>query len=282
MDTVDCAALFLASSLPAVQALGYQDCLTQRTITRKRYRILYTGNAPAGTSTPETSNVAATVLNAPILAGPVVYAWNGTAGLNPMSGLTEQLGSLGTAAQLCGMACGTGPAQSLTNNFLTSYGLEYPNPSDADVNALLLAGITPIVTDPVTGNAVVVQAITTYQGGSNVSFRTLVGLRVQDAISRMFNSVLASFVGAPLDMATGQSIYATCQKNLDANTMSPQNTSGFLTPGFVNGAEVPAWTNLSVTTDGLQTWFASVQAHPVCESDYIDVSVNLVPVPINL
>jgi len=281
MDTVDCAALFLASSAAAVQALGYQDCLTQRTILRKKYRIFYTGLAPAAGAS-EATNVAAAIANAPILAGPVVHAWNGTAGLNPLSGLTEQLGSLGTAAQLCGMACGCGPAQSLTNNAMSSYGLEYPNPSDADITALLLAGITPIATDPVTGAAVCVQAITTYQGGANVSWRTLVGLRVQDAICRLFNAVLTPFIGFPLDLTTGQLIRGAAAKGLDASVMTPQNPAGFLTPGYTNGAQTPAWSNLTVTTDGLQSWFLSVQAHPVCESDYIPVSVNLVPVAISL
>ena len=287
MDTVDPAALFMAwqagqTATPSqVQAAAYADCVTQRSVTRKRYRILYTGFGPVG-GTAEATSVAAAVAAAPTMAGPVVFAWNGVATPNPISGLTEQLGGLGTAAQLCGLACGAGPATPLTNMALTSYGLEYSNPTDADINALLMAGITPIATDPTTGNAIVVQAITTYQGGANVSWRTLTGLRVQDAITRLFNSVLSPFVGYPLDLMTGELIRSSAAKALDGSVVTAQNPSGFLTPGYVAGKQVPAWSNLSVTTDGLQSWNIFVQAHPVCESDYISVMVNLTPVPISL
>ena len=273
MDTVAVQALFVCDI--SAQALAYQDVLTCRTINRKKYRILYTGG-------PVNQLASAAILIPATMAGPVCYAWNGVLGINPVSGATENLGGLGTAALLMGLSCGSTPGQPTTNQSVISYGVEFANPQDSDITALLTAGISPVIVDPATGRTYLVQGLTTWQGGTNVSFRILQGLRVQDALCNLSNGVLSQFLGAPLDLMTGNLIVATASKAFDSVVVSPQNPGGYLTPGSVNGTAIPAWTNLTVTTDGLQSWFLSVQAHPVCETDYISVNVNLTPVSISL
>lgn len=273
MDTVDIQALFVCDV--GAQALAYADVLACRTIVRKKYRVLFTGG-PVGQTVSAAAGIPA------IMAGPVCYAWNGVAGVNPVSGVVENLGGLGTAAQLCGLSCGSTPGQPITNKSLVSYGVEFSNPQDSDITTLLTAGVSPVIIDPSTGRTFVVQGLTTWQGGTNVAFRILQGLRVQDALTRLFNSVLNGFLGAPLDLMTGNLIVAAASKALDSVTVSPQNPGGYLTPGSVNGRAVPAWKDLQVTTDGLQSWSVTVGAHPVGETDYIQVLVNLTPVSISL
>jgi len=282
MDTQNVQALFMCdgpgwttANFASFQAQAYADVLACRTLTRKKYRILFTGG-PAAQTVAAAAGIPAT------MAGPVVYAWNGVYGMNPITNVSENLGGLGTAALLCGISCGSTPGQPITNKALVSYGVEFANPQDSDITTLLTAGVSPVILDPATGQTLVVQGLTTWQGGTNVSFRILQGLRVQDALCRLFNSVLAKFLGYPLDLMTGNLIVAEASKNLDSVVVSPQNTGGYLTPGSVGGTQIPAWSNLSVTTDGLQSWTISVQAHPVCETDYIQVVVNLTPVSINL
>ena len=69
---------------------------------------------------------------------------------------------------------------------------------------------------------------------------------------------------------------------MDGSVRSAQNLGGFLTPGFVNGQEVPAWENLQVTGDGMESWNITVTVHPVGETDYITVAVKLTPIQISL
>jgi hypothetical protein len=97
-----------------------------------------------------------------------------------------------------------------------------------------------------------------------------------------FQEVLSPYVGYPLDLLTGMLIQQDCAKFLDRSIRSGANPDGFLTPGVVNGQTVPAWTNLKVSGDGLDTWAISAEMHPVGESAYILVSAKLTPVPIQL
>lgn len=275
MATADVQFLFLATTDTAAQALAYQHVLDMRTVVKKRYRILFLGGAPGQTA-------AQAMAAAPGLPGPVVYVWNGTVGYNPITGLQEQLGGHGSAAQVLGIAAGSYASEPVTGKALLALGLEFPAPTDSDVSNLLIAGVTPITLDPVYGQAKVEQGITTFQGGANVSFRKLQGLRIQDEIARGFQRVLAGFVGYPLDLVTGQLIKLSASKFLDGSVRTSQNPGGFLTPGFQNGQELPAWENLAVTGDGLELWDITVTVHPVGETDYIRVAVKLAPVQIAL
>ena len=275
MAATDVQFLFLATTDPSAQALAYQHVLAMRTVTAKRNRILFLGGAPGQT-------VAQAAAAAPTFPGPVVYVWNGTVGYNPLAGLQEQLGGHGSAAQVLGISAGSYVSTPATGKPLLSLGLENPTPLTTDISNLLIAGVTPITIDPVTGQSRVEQAITTWQGGANVAYRKLLGLRIQDAISAGFNQVLSSFIGYPLDLSSGQLIKLAASKFLDNSVRSAQNPGGFLTPGFTNGQETPAWTNLTVTTDGMETWNISVTASPVGETDYITVAVKLSPAQISL
>jgi hypothetical protein len=275
MESLDVQCLFACTTDPTVRGLCYQHCLTMRGITRKRWRRFYTGSAPNETS-------ATAITNAPLLDGPCSYFWNGTLGNNPVTGLSENLGGLGVAAQAVGMRCGSAPCISLTNKPVVSLGLEFPTPTDTEINACLIAGVSPMALDPSTGRSTIVQGLTCYQGGSNVTYRKEQGLTVADALAEMFQVAVNSFIGQPMDLLTGQLLVQTISRNLDAVVRSAQNPDGFLTKGRQNGQDIPAWTNLSVVGDGMETWTVSVSAHPVGETAYIPVTVNLTPAPISL
>ncbi len=275
LASADVQFVFLCTTDTSAQALAYQHVLAMRTVTAKRNRILVLGG-------PVGQTVAQAAAAAPTLPGPVVYVWNGSVSYNPLTGLQEQLGGHGSAAQVLGIAAGSYVSTPATGKPLLSLGLENATPSDTDISTLLIAGVTPITLNPVTGQARVEQAITTWQGGANVAYRKLLGLRIQDAIAAGFNQVLSSFVGYPLDLSTGQLIKLAAAKFLDQSVRSAQNPGGFLTPGYQNGQQTDAWTNLQVTTDGMETWAISVTASPVGESDYITVAVKLAPAQISL
>ncbi|MBI3131493.1 MAG: hypothetical protein HYZ13_09220 [Acidobacteria bacterium] len=272
---VEANHLFVASSDPAVHALALQHCQDAASARRKRWRILYAGGGPL--EAEEDALAAAQDLD-----GPVVYAWNGTTVRNPLTGLPEQFGGIGAAAQLCGAAAGSFESEPLTNKPLQSEGLEVPAPNDTTLERLLLGGVTPLAPDPVTGRATIVQALTTYQGGANVAFRKLQGLRIQHAIYRMWQRVLSRFVGYPLDLVTGRLIRGAASGALDQVVRTPQNPGGFLTPGFKEGKEIPAWQNLQVVGDGVDAWILTVEVHPVGETDYILTTTKLTPVQILL
>ena len=274
-ETQDIQHLFLASSDAAVHALGYLHVLAMRTITRRRWRVLYAGG-PVG-QTP-----AQAIAQAQALGGPVCYAWNGTYYPDATTGLPVNAGGIGTAAQMCGMAAGTPEAVSLTNKMVIASALEVPAPSDDVVNALLVGGVCPIVYDPSFGSPIIVQALTTYQGGANVAFRKLQGLRIQDAIARGFKAILSSFVGGEIDLIEANRIKAKAAQFLDNSTVSANNPGGFLTQGSVNGKVTPAWTNLSVSSDGLQQWSIAVNASPVGEGAFLVVQVSLAPAQIEV
>lgn len=275
LASVDLQFLFLATTDPTAQALAYAHVLDMRTVVKKRYRILFLGGPVAQTS-------AQAIAAAPTYDGPCVYVWNGTVGANPLTGLQEQLGGHGSAAQVCGVAAGSYASNPATGEALLSLGLEVPTPTDSEISALLIAGVTPITLDVVTGRSKIEQAITTWQGGGNVAYRKLLGLRIQDEIARGFQRILGGFIGYPLDLVTGNLIKLVCAKFLDGSVRTSQNQGGFLTPGFQNGAELPAWENLAVVGDGMELWDIAVTVHPVGETDYIRVAVKLAPVQIAL
>lgn len=275
LSAVDVQFVFLATTDTTAQALAYQHVLDMRTVLKKRYRILFLGGPVAQTS-------AQAIAAAPLYDGPCVYVWNGTVASNPLTGLQEQLGGHGSAAQVLGVTAGSYASDPATGKSLLSLGLEVPNPTDTEITNLLIAGVTPITLDVVTGRSKVEQAITTWQGGANVAYRKLLGLRIQDEISRGFQRVLAGFIGDPLDLVTGNLIKLSTAKFLDGSIRTAQNPGGFLTPGFQYGAELPAWENLAIVGDGMELWDISVTVHPVGETDYIRVAVKLAPVQIAL
>ena len=275
LESVDVSCLFACTTDSSVQAACHAHCIDLRTVTRKRWRRFYTGCA-YGTS------LSTAMAACPSFDGPTLYAWNGTIGRNPVTGLTENLGGLGLAAQCCGMRCGSAPSTSLTNKALVSEGLEYSTLTDSQVNQALVAGLTIAAPDPATGRSVIVQGIMAWQGGTNVTYRKEQGLAVNDALLVGFNTVLAEFVGRPFDRITGRLIRNRVASFLDSVTRTGTNPDGFLTPGTVNGADVPSWTNLLVSGDGMETWSISVEAHPVGETAYIPVLCFLTPVPITV
>lgn len=275
LASVDVQFLFACTTDTTAQALVYQHVLDMRTVVKKRYRIAFLGGPVGQTS-------AQAMAAAPGYDGPCVYVWNGTAYNNPLSGLQEQLGGIGSAAQVCGIAAGSYASDPVTGASLLSLGLEVPAPTDAEISNLLIAGVTPITLDAVTGRSKVEQAVTTFQGGANIAYRKLLGLRIQDEISRGFQRILSGFIGFPLDLVTGNLIKFACAKFLDQSVRTSQNPGGFLTPGFRNGAEIPAWENLTVVGDGMELWDIAVTCHPVGETDYIRVAVKLAPVQIAL
>ncbi len=275
LESVTVDHLFLADGTLTVQSIGLAHCVKMWNVTRKRWRILYTGGAPNETSTTALAN-------AKSLDGPVCYVWNGSGYVNPSTGLVENLGGLGAAAQVCGMAAGTWESDSLTNKTITAVSLENPNVQDSVIDQLLIGGVTPIAYDPASGAPTIIQAITTYQKDANVSYRKLQGLRIQVGLHKLCQAVLSQFVGAPQDLATGQAIANNVAKALDLRTMSPERPGGLLTQGFSGGKVTPSWSNLRVVGDGLDSWSIFFEAHPVGETAYIPVQIKLTPVLISL
>jgi hypothetical protein len=301
LSTVQVQHLFLQSHDLTLQQLVYAHVQTMWGVNAKKYRIFYAGfhAYPATLSAGVYTAVSASDnLGTPIatgenwcdkaadaardLDGPVVLCANGTVSANPVTGIGEQLSGLGFAAQVCGLAAGNSSVEPLTNKAITSQGLEYSTIVDSDINKLLDGGVTAAYYDQTLRRTVIVQALTTYQGGANVAYRKLQGLRVQMEVHMGFQEVLAPYVGYPLDLTTGMLIQQDCAKFLDQSIRSGANPDGFLTPGIVNGQSIPAWTNLRVSGDGLDTWAISAELHPVGESAYILVSAKLTPVPIQL
>ena len=275
LEAVKVDHLFLCSPDEGVQAKGLDHCVALTEINRKRWRIFYTGG-------PVDETAAEAAARAQALDGPVVYGWNGTADSNPETGLPEQLGGLAYAAQMCGLAAGCSPSTPLTNKAVKSTSLEVPAPSDTVIDDLLEAGVTPCAYDPVTGRSVIVQCLTTWQGGANVMYRKHQGLRIQYAIHRGVQLVLSEFVGEPMDLLTGNRIKARMAAWLDSSVRNAKNTEGFLTQGFKDGAPTPAWENLTVTGDGIDLWTIAVECHPVTESAFVVVMVKLTPASIEV
>lgn len=289
-QTQDIQHLFVQTSSPSLQALAQQHVIAMGNLQVKRYRILYTGinfqntspvdGAIAGAATLQIA-VDAAAAAAQALVGPVVMCFDGTTTANPVTGVQEQLGGLGLAAQICGMAAGNYDVMPLTNKAVFSTNSEFAPLTLAQENELLLAGVTYPYLDATTGNYRIRQALTTYQT-DNPSIRNLQGTRVQIATQRGFDAVLSPYIGTPTDLADGEIIKSQAAKWLDSQTRSGNNPGGLFSPGFVNGAATPAWTGLQVTGSSGQGWDIQVNASPVGETDYISVRVNFVPAQISL
>lgn len=275
LETEDIQCLFACSTADTVRAACFNHCVTMRGLTRKRWRRFYTGSAPYETS-------ASAIENAPAFDGPASYFWNGSAGRNPLTGLLENLGGIGVAAQAVGMRCGSAPCISLTNKPVVSEALEFSQPTDTEINQCLIAGVSPVVLDSITGRAVIVQGLTCYQGGSNVTYRKEQGLAVADALAKMFQIAVNDVIGMPMDLLTGQLLVQKLSRNLDNVVRTAQNPDGYITKGRENGQDTPAWTGLSVRGDGLETWKIAVEVHPVGETAYIPITCNLTPATISL
>lgn len=279
LATTECDFVFIQSMSSSLQQLVRQHCIDMGNVTAKRYRIGVLGYNASGNS---NAWVDAAVQAAKDLDGPCVLCANGTSIANPTTGVVENLNGLGFAAQVVGMAAGRPASDPVTNKAVLSSGLQYPNISASDMDKLLIGGVTVAVMDYALGRSVVLQAITTYQGGSNVAFRKLQGLRIQFSLQKGFLAALSPFVGMPLDLITGQLVYAAVGKFLDSQVRSSSNPDGILTQGFKDGASLPAWQGLRITSDGLDVWNIEVETHPVGESDFILVSAKLTPVAIQL
>lgn len=267
LEGVDGQYLFLASSDPAVQSLGNQHCIEMNKLTRKRWRIFVTGG-------PAFETAANARLRAAALDGPTTYVWNGTVITDPVTGLPKQCGGLGSAAQVCGMCGGLPDAEPLTNKAISSEGLETPVVSDTVLDSLLVAGVTPIYLDPIQGGTRILQALTTYQSGPNPMFRKLQGLRIQYHLTRGEQTVLAEFVGVPMDLVEGNRLKARMGSYLNAEIRGSRNPDGVLT---VSSDDGKAWKNLTVVGDGIDVWRVDADMHPVGESAYVLVTNHLSP-----
>ncbi len=276
LEGIDVDHLMVDTANAATQSLAIQHCIALGAINRRRWRIFYGGGAPGETATQAAAKPQT-------MDGPAVYAWNGTFVTNAVTGLLkENLGSLGTAAQICGLAAGLTASEPLTNKTLYAEGVEFPAPQDSDINALLVAGASPIALDPVAGGTRIIQAITTFQGGPNVMMRKLQGLRIQFKLEKAFQFILSDFVGAPMDLETANRIKNRVAAYLDSEIRGSRNPQGVLTEGSKNGQTLPAWEGLSVVGDGADAWDIQVNTHPVTETAYIPVRIVMTPQTISL
>lgn len=290
--TVDAHAIFVQSAAKALQVLAKDHCVAMSEPDERKYRIFFTGINFAGSSPVDGHDgvgatneaaVAAAVLRATELDGPVVMAFDGPLAPNPVTGVAEQLGGLGLAAQAMGIWAGGRVSMPLTNKPVTAQSLEFSNLTRSEMEALLDAGVFFAQFNSNDGRTRIVQAVTTYQT-TNLAFRNLQGLSIQHHINRLWIRVLSAYVGAPLDLETGSRIKADAAQALDLSILSGSNPDGFLTRGrLADGTELPAWEALTVVGDSTTgMWTLDVNAHPVGESDFIRVRTKLTPVPIEL
>jgi len=290
-ETTEAHLVFLQSTSASLQALALAHCAAMSSVDRRKYRIFvgginFTSTSPVdGHVAAATTAVAVTTAcdRARTLDGPCVLCFNGTVAANPITGLPEQLGGLGLAAEVIGMASGAYVATPLTNKAVIAQSREFTSLSDAQLEAMLDAGVLTSNYDSSVGRTIVVQAVTCYQS-TNPSFRNFQGLRIQHQIARLWIRVLSRYIGWPLDLETGERIKADCAKNLDDSILSGSVPSGFITEGrLADGTRVPAWDSLIVTGDSTTgTWTITVNVHPVGETDYIVIRTRLTPAPIEL
>lgn len=264
-EAVDAQYLFLATTDNAAQALANQHCIEMMKVTRKRWRIFITGG-PAG----ETESAART--RAAALDGPTTYCWNGTAITDPASGLQRQLGGLGAAAQACGLCSGLPDNEPLSNKSILSEGLENPTVSDSVLTGLLNAGVTPIVADPIRGGVRILQALTTYQSGTNPVWRKLHGLRCQFHLLRGEERVCADVPGTAMDLGSAVSLKYKLSAFYDSEIKSAKNPYGVLTISTEDGR---AWRDLRIVGDGGEAWFVDVDACLVGEANYVVIANHL-------
>lgn len=289
--TTTAHGVFIQSATLALQQLALTHCITMGGTDYQKDRVFFAGINFAGTSPVDGNDAtaasdvlasAAAVTRAQALDGPAVLCFNGTNAPNPITGDAEQLGGLGLAAEAMGLWCGQRTSVPLTHKPVISSGLEFPSLSKTLTESLLDAGAFFPFYDGDTGRTRIVQAITTYQS-TNPSFRNLQGLTIQHTIKRLWLAVLSNYIGAPLDLETGERIKADCAKELDGAILSGNNPDGFLTEGRLNGARIAAWESLRVIGDStVGAWTIDANAHPVGETDYIRVRTKLTPVPIEL
>jgi hypothetical protein len=195
--------------------------------------------------------------------------------------VAEQLGGLGLAAQICGMAGGNPESEPLTYKAVLDSNLEFSDITLDQIDQLLTAGVTFPFADTDTGNRRIQQALMTFQS-DNPSIRLLHGYRIQQKTQRLFDAELARFLGTPLDFVDGESLKTACATMLDKNVRTGANPNGIYTPGFENGVQTPAWRNLTVIGDSNTGWDVECQVSPVGETDYISARVHFVPATISL
>jgi hypothetical protein len=285
------AYIWVQSVNPNVQNLVLQHAMAMSDVLREKYRIFIGGinflsTSPNDGATLPASSVDAAVdaaaERAPQLDGPCVLCMNGPIYPNPTTGQPEQLGGLGLAAQILGMASGMAPNQPLTNKPVICQGLEFPMLLDSHVDKLLVAGVLVPEFVREDGTYNVIHALTTRQTNDPTD-RLFHGLRIKHTINRLWLSVLSKYKGKPLDMETGERIKLTCATALDGQIMSGTNTNGILTRGKKDGKELPAWKDLVVSGDtSTGLWTIDCQVFPVGESDYILVRTKLLPQTIQL
>jgi len=291
-STVEAHALFIQSATDDLQFLALAHCAEMSEADERRYRIFFAGINFTGTSPVDGADaagatlddaIAAAVARAQALDGPAVLCFNGPSAPSPISGQPEQLGGLGLAAQVLGMWAGGRVKDPLTNKAVISQGLEFPSLTRSQIETLLDGGVLFPAFDNATGRTRIIQALTTFQS-SNPAYRNLQGLTIQHEVARLWIRVLSRYVGAPLDLETGERIKADCAKALDGAIVTGTNPDGFLTQGrLADGTPLPAWEGLQVVGDStLGLWDIEVNAHPVGETDYIRVRTKLTPVPIEL
>ena len=306
-DTIDTDQVTAALSLAATtrmdlvwmqttettcQELLLQHCAAMSTDVARKYRIGICGlnfdnTSPYdGAISGASSNDNAIALSAAItqtMAGPLTFCVNGSQYANPVTGVQEQLGGLGLAAQVAGMKSGTKVGMPLTNKTITSAGLEFPNWTDAQKTLMLNSGILTAFYDPDEGTTKILQAITTEQS-TNPMLRNLGGLYIVHELARQEIRALATYVGYPLDLSTGNLIKVAIAKMLDGLKVSGSNPDGFLTEGQLpDGTKTPAWEGLQIQGDSTTgAWSIRVSPHPVGETDFITILNKLTPAPINL
>jgi hypothetical protein len=291
-ETTSMHLMWIQSSNPALQALLMAHCAAMSTDIARKYRIAvmginFTATSPydepvAGASSFDAA-IALAIANVQALDGPGVYCLNGSTWANPVTGIQEQLGGLGLAAQVVGMKSGALPGIPITNKTLHSTGLEFPNITDAQKSLILDNCITTIFRNVEDMTTNVLQAITTRQS-VNPMVRTFHGMYICHEIARMEIAVLSKFIGSPLDLSTGQLIKGAMGKALDRVISSGSNPAGYLTEGrLFDGTRVPAWEGLTVSGDSTTgLWTIRVNPHPIGETDFILVVNNLTPAPIEL
>lgn len=291
-STIHAHGVFVQSASESLQQLVVAHCAEMSDVVNRKYRIAFLGINFTGTSNVDGADataidgpaaMASAIGRAAALDGPAILAFNGTSTPNPLTGVTEQLGGLGLAAQALGAWCGGRIKEPLTNKPMISKGLEFPSLLRGTTEDGLMGGVFFPFYDSSDGRTKIVQAITTLQS-LNPSERNLQGLAIQHEISRLWILVLSNYVGTSLDLETGERIKTDCAKALDSKIVSGHNPDGYLTPGRrADGTSLPAWEGLSVVGDSTtNTWTIDVNAHPVGEADFIHVRTKLTPQTLEL
>jgi len=291
-STIHAHGVFIQSASEALQQLALNHCVEMSDVQNRKYRIAFLGINFTGTSNVDGADatavdaqeaMASAIGRAETLDGPAILAFNGTSAPNPITGVTEQLGGLGLAAQALGAWCGGRIKDPLTNKPMISKSLEFPSLVRGTTEDGLMGGVFFPAYDSSDGRTKIVQAITTLQS-LNPSERNLQGLSIQHEIARLWILVLSNYVGTSLDLETGERIKTDCAKALDSKIVTGHNPDGYLTAGrLADGTALPAWEGLTVVGDSTTgKWTIDVNAHPVGEADFIHVRTKLTPQTLEL